>query len=76
MIGDREKKNGLFWLKGSKKFQLMKGVSESLAGRVAICALLRFSQAEFSQQILSTLIMITYKNRHGKKSFFKTLPFS
>jgi len=50
MIVDREKKNGLFWLTGSQKFELMKGVSESLAGRVAICELLGFSQAELSQQ--------------------------
>ena len=28
--------NGMFWLTGSQKFQMMKGVSESLAGRVAI----------------------------------------
>ena len=28
--------NGLFWLTGSQKFEMMKGVSESLAGRVAI----------------------------------------
>ena len=28
--------NGLFWLTGSQKFKMMKGVSESLAGRVAV----------------------------------------
>ena len=28
--------NGLFWLTGSQKFKMMEGVSESLAGRVAI----------------------------------------
>lgn len=43
---DREKKNGMFWLTGSQKFHLMKGVTESLAGRVAIVDLLGFSQAE------------------------------
>lgn len=43
---DREKKNGLYWLTGSQKFHLMKGITESLAGRVAILDLLGLSQAE------------------------------
>ena len=33
---DSNKKAGDFWLTGSQQFQIMKGVSESLAGRVAI----------------------------------------
>jgi predicted AAA+ superfamily ATPase len=43
---DREKANGQFWLTGSQKFQLMRGITESLAGRVAIVDLLGLSQAE------------------------------
>lgn len=43
---DREKKNGMYWLTGSQKFHLMKGITESLAGRVAIIDLLGLSQAE------------------------------
>lgn len=43
---DRDKCNGLFWLTGSQKFQLMRGITESLAGRVAIVDLLGLSQAE------------------------------
>jgi predicted AAA+ superfamily ATPase len=46
IVVDREKKNGMFWLTGSQKFHLMKGVTESLAGRVAIVDLLGFSNAE------------------------------
>jgi predicted AAA+ superfamily ATPase len=46
IIVDREKKKGLFWLTGSQPFLLMKGVSESLAGRVAILEMQGFSQAE------------------------------
>lgn len=45
---DREKKNGLFWLTGSQKFHLIHGITESLAGRVAILDLLGLSQAELS----------------------------
>ncbi|MES2677698.1 MAG: ATP-binding protein [Pseudomonadota bacterium] len=47
---DRQKnskaKNGMFWLTGSQKFHLMKGITESLAGRVAIVDLLGLSAAE------------------------------
>ncbi|MDP1613226.1 MAG: ATP-binding protein [Sulfuritalea sp.] len=43
---DREKTNGQFWLTGSQKFRLMRGITESLAGRVAIVDLLGLSQAE------------------------------
>ena len=46
IVADREKRNGLFWLTGSQKFHLMKGITESLAGRVAIIDLLGLSQAE------------------------------
>ena len=43
---DKQKKNGLYWLTGSQKFHLMKGVYESLAGRVALVNLLGLSQSE------------------------------
>ena len=33
---DRDRKPGLFWLTGSQQFRLMQGVSETLAGRIAI----------------------------------------
>lgn len=37
---------GQFWLTGSQQFHLMKGVSESLARRIAILDLQGFSQSE------------------------------
>ncbi|RIK92757.1 MAG: ATPase [Proteobacteria bacterium] len=43
---DRARKPGLYWLTGSQQFQLMKGVSESLAGRVGIVNLLGLSLKE------------------------------
>lgn len=46
MIVDKEKKNGLIWLTGSQQFHLMKNVSETLAGRVAILDLQGLSQYE------------------------------
>jgi len=62
---DRDKRNGLFWLTGSQKFELMRGMTESLAGRVAIVDLLGLSQAErdgraaVSQPFLPTAPWIT-----------------
>ena len=47
---DRNKTPGAFWLTGSQQFQMMKGVSESLAGRVAIVNLLGFSEREKQQK--------------------------
>jgi len=43
---DRNRKPGSFWLTGSQPFYLMKGVSESLAGRVGIVRLLGLSRME------------------------------
>lgn len=41
-----EKNEGMFWLTGSQKFVMMKNVSESLAGRIAVFDLAGLSQAE------------------------------
>lgn len=41
-----EDANGMFWLTGSQRFVMMKNVSDSLAGRVAIFTMLPLSQRE------------------------------
>lgn len=46
MAVDADRRPGMFWLTGSQQFQMMKGVSETLAGRVAILNLLGFSSRE------------------------------
>ena len=46
MEADSRKQPGLFWLTGSQQFHLMKGVSESLAGRVGVIQLMGFSRRE------------------------------
>ncbi|MEZ5813496.1 MAG: ATP-binding protein [Alphaproteobacteria bacterium] len=46
MAVDQERKKGMFWLTGSQQFQLMQGVTESLAGRVGIVNLLGLSAKE------------------------------
>lgn len=43
---DEARRPGDFWLTGSQQFAMMRGISETLAGRVAIISLLGFSQRE------------------------------
>lgn len=43
---DKSHDPGAFWLTGSQVFKLMRGVQESLAGRVAVLSLTSLSQAE------------------------------
>ena len=45
---DPTKAHGLYWLTGSQKFELMQGVSESLAGRIGIFNLLGLSNREIA----------------------------
>ncbi len=46
MAVDRNRKPGMFWLTGSQQFHIMKGVSESLAGRVGLVSLMGLSKQE------------------------------
>ena len=43
---DRDRKKGQFYLCGSQQFRMMKGVSESLAGRIGLVTLLGVSMRE------------------------------
>lgn len=59
LILDRDKKKGQFYLGGSQQFRMMKGVSESLAGRIGPVTLLGLSLREragvsFDEQFLPT----------------------
>ncbi|MDR2794993.1 MAG: ATP-binding protein [Holosporaceae bacterium] len=49
MYVDKHKRPGDFWLTGSQKFHLMKGITESLAGRVAIIDMLGLSAREIAE---------------------------
>lgn len=46
IYADQHQEPGAFWLTGSQIFKLMKGVQESLAGRVAVLSMNTLSQAE------------------------------
>lgn len=69
---DSRKQPGDFWLTGSQQFQMMQGVSESLAGRVAIINLLGFSGRERYKCNLEIAPFLpdenTLKNRQAKYS--------
>ena len=51
-IDAAEQEPGMYWLTGSQRFVMMKGVSESLAGRIGIVDLHSLSQRELGQQPL------------------------
>ena len=50
IIVDKEQKKGAFWLTGSEVFSLMRGVQESLAGRVALLSLSSLSQVRPTEE--------------------------
>ena len=46
LIADNTEKRGLIWLTGSQQYNLMQGITESLAGRIAIIDMYGFSVYE------------------------------
>lgn len=79
MIADRKMEPGMFWLTGSQQFHLMKGVSESLAGRVGVVRLLGLSRRELlgksldSNPFLPTSDEILSRTKTGGKLSLKEL---
>lgn len=68
--------NGLFWLAGSQKFLMMKDISESLAGRVAIFELSSLSKQEIEKRNYGTfnpdvdfLKKVPYKYRNTNEIY-------
>ncbi|GJM07066.1 MAG: ATPase [marine bacterium B5-7] len=51
MVVDNSKEKGLFWLTGSQQFEMMQGITESLAGRVAVIRLQGISLAEEQERM-------------------------
>jgi len=48
MYIDEQKRAGAFWMTGSQMFHMMKNVTESLAGRVAVIQMFGLSQSELA----------------------------
>lgn len=66
---DESEERGQFILSGSQKLELMKGVSESLAGRVSVCELCGLSMREIYQISFNKHFVPTdaYLNERGKE---------
>jgi predicted AAA+ superfamily ATPase len=62
---DTHRQNGLFWLTGSQKFSLMKGIQESLAGRVAILDMLGLSYREIVKRPESRPFLPSMKEHYS-----------
>lgn len=79
MAADQARQPGLFWLTGSQQFHLMQGVSESLAGRVAVIQLLGLSRGELAgngrqvRPFLSTPEEIQRRTREASQLTLKEL---
>ncbi|WP_455655121.1 ATP-binding protein [Phascolarctobacterium sp.] len=56
MYVDEQGRNSDFWLTGSQAFELMNGVSESLAGRIAVVNLLGLSYGELLARPAATFV--------------------
>ena len=69
---DEHKTPGLYWLTGSQPFEVMQGVSESLAGRIGVVQLLGLSQQELigqalrSEPFLPTKAVLKKRESHAK----------
>ena len=59
LIADKSDDRGLFILSGSQRLELMKGISESLAGRVSISELSGLSAREINELIAADSITFT-----------------
>jgi hypothetical protein len=68
MAADHAGQPGSFWLTGSQQFHLMKGVSESLAGRVAVLHLLGLSRPERLGQGLQAPPFLPLPEEIGRRS--------
>ena len=71
IIVDKEQKKGDFWLTGSQVFSLMRGVQESLAGRVALLSLSSLSQTEVyggEEEIFTLDQESLFSRKKGRKS--------
>lgn len=79
MLVDESNDKGLIWMTGSQQFLLMQGVSESLAGRLAIFDMLGFSLyerqgiGEKQKPFLPSLNVILQLKKQDLKETFKTI---
>lgn len=70
---DQSKRCGLFWLTGSQQFEMMKNVTESLAGRVAVLKLQGISLAEEENRSIATPFLPDLKTIKSRQKYAKSL---
>lgn len=76
MYIDREHKKGQFFMCGSQQFQMMKGVSESLSGRIGLLTLLGFSVRERYGIDDDTPFLPTDEYFSERKKYIKDIPYN
>lgn len=75
MFLDREKKKGQFFMCGSQQFQMMKGVSESLSGRIGLITLLGFSLREWYGIAADMPFLPTDEYFSARKNMLADIPY-
>ncbi len=75
MILDRDRKKGQFYLCGSQQFRMMKGVSESLAGRIGLLTLLGLSLRESHSVDFHTPFLPTEAFFSERKKYRREIPY-
>ncbi|MCL2321748.1 MAG: ATP-binding protein [Oscillospiraceae bacterium] len=75
MFIDKENKKGQFFLSGSQQFQMMKNVSESLAGRIGILNLLGISLRELENIDFNKPFMPTSEYYNDRRAHLKEFEY-
>lgn len=75
IILDRDRKKGQFFMCGSQQFQMMKGVSESLSGRIGLVTLLGFSLRESHHIDFDTPFLPTDEYFNARRRQIADIPY-
>ena len=75
MYLDRDRKKGQFYMCGSQQFKMMKGVSESLAGRIGLVTLLGLSLREIYNVDCDTPFVPTTEYFTERKGNLANVPY-
>ncbi|OQY05707.1 MAG: ATPase [Planctomycetales bacterium 4572_13] len=74
MAVDASNKPGEYWLTGSQQFTMMKGITETLAGRIGILNMLGFSERERTQTQLNAPPFLPERQPLKKRLAFAKKP--
>lgn len=75
MLIDRDHKKGQFFMCGSQQFKMMKGVSESLSGRIGLITLLGYSLREIYNVDFDAPFIPTEEYLSERKKHLATIPY-